>query len=83
MVKKCVDCNIEAKYRIKDTSEFYCEDCADEHFADLDMLIKVEEEINNLKKVLDQNLIENMNQSDENLELQNQQENIKFNDEIV
>jgi hypothetical protein len=64
MVKKCVDCSVEAKFRIKDTSEYYCEDCADEHFADLAMLIKVEEEITHFKKFLDDKLNENLDNHD-------------------
>ncbi len=55
MPKKCTDCGSEAKFRIKDTPEFYCLDCAEEHFADLQLLIKVEEEALKLKQVIEQN----------------------------
>jgi len=44
MKKKCTVCMEEAKYNIKDTSEFYCLECAEEHFADLDMLIKLDDD---------------------------------------
>lgn len=53
MAKKCIDCAVEAKFRIKDTSEYYCENCAEEHFSDLAMLVKVEEEVSKLKDYLD------------------------------
>ena len=44
MVKKCIDCTEEAKYKIKDSSEYYCIDCAEEHFADLNVLVQVEQD---------------------------------------
>ena len=50
MVKKCVVCENEAKYKIKDTSDYYCLDCAQENFSDLDLLITVEEEAQRLKQ---------------------------------
>jgi hypothetical protein len=56
MVKKCVDCTDEAKYKIKDTSEYYCKECAEEHFADLSLLISVEEEAQRLKEYIKEKL---------------------------
>ena len=53
MVKKCIICNDEAGYKIKDTSEYYCKECALEHFGDVEMLITLEEEAQALKGVLD------------------------------
>lgn len=44
MAKRCIICNKEAKYKVKDTSEYYCEECAEENFGDITLLIKVEEE---------------------------------------
>ena len=38
MKKKCIICGRTASYRIKDSSEFYCEECAKEHFNDLSFL---------------------------------------------
>jgi len=52
MVKKCIICNVEAVYKIKDTSDYYCQECAEENFADLNMLLKVEEEAQKLKQFL-------------------------------
>lgn len=52
MGKKCIICNAEAIYKIKDTSDYYCQDCAQENFADLTLLVKVEEEAQRLKEFL-------------------------------
>tara|TARA_Y100000294_G_scaffold112798_1_gene104548 strand:+ start:68 stop:283 length:216 start_codon:yes stop_codon:yes gene_type:complete len=52
MVKKCIICNEEATHKIKDTSDYYCEECAKENFSDLDLLVTVEEEAMRLKEVL-------------------------------
>jgi len=39
MVKKCIICEENpAKYRIKDTNDVYCKECAEGHFADLSYL---------------------------------------------
>lgn len=43
MAKKCIICSEKAGFKIKDGSEFYCEECAEEHFADLSLLQKIEE----------------------------------------
>lgn len=52
MVKKCIICSQEATHKIKDTSDYYCEECAIENFSDLDLLITVEEEAQRLKEIL-------------------------------
>ena len=54
MKKKWIVCNNEAEYKIKDTSDYYCPDCAEENFADLSMLLKVEEEAKRLKTLVDE-----------------------------
>ena len=54
MAKKCIICSEEAVFTIKDTSDYYCEDCADEQFADVSMLIKIEEQARKLKEVINQ-----------------------------
>ncbi|MBR9683157.1 DUF5319 domain-containing protein [Candidatus Woesearchaeota archaeon] len=56
MVKKCIICSKEAEFKIKDCNEFYCEECAEEHFADLSLLQGIEEEARALKKVVLDNL---------------------------
>lgn len=58
MVKRCIVCGEEAKYQIKDTSDYYCEDCAGENFADISMLLEIEGEANHLKELLKQKLDE-------------------------
>ncbi|MEW5896567.1 MAG: hypothetical protein AB1668_02650 [Nanoarchaeota archaeon] len=55
MSKKCLVCDAEAVYKIKDTSDFYCENCAQENFADISLLVKVEEEAQQLKNYLTEN----------------------------
>jgi len=52
MNKKCNICREEAGFRIKDTNDFYCKDCALEHFGDLSYLKTVEEEAQLLKQAL-------------------------------
>ncbi len=54
MVKKCIICGEEAKLGIKDTSDYYCEDCAREHFDDISVLISVEEQARKIKKLVDE-----------------------------
>lgn len=60
MAKKCIICNEEAVYKIKDTPDYYCQECAEENFADLSMLIKVEEEAQRLKQFLKEKLEDNV-----------------------
>lgn len=43
MGKKCLICEGPAQYTIKDTSDFYCTDCAEEQFGDVDMLVKLDD----------------------------------------
>lgn len=50
MAKKCIICGKPAQFKIKDSNEYYCEECAQENFADLSLLQKVEEEAQILKK---------------------------------
>ncbi len=47
-------CDAEASYKIKDTSDYYCQECAQENFADLSLLVKVEEEAQRLKALVEQ-----------------------------
>ena len=42
-----------AQYLIKDTNDYYCEDCAIEWFGDLGMLISVEKQAHHLKEMID------------------------------
>lgn len=54
MAKKCIICDGEAVYRIKDTPDFYCEECAQDNFNDLSLLVKVEEEAQKLKQIVEE-----------------------------
>lgn len=51
MSKKCIICKTEAAYMIKDTSDYYCEECAEENFGDVALLIKVEDEAKKLNEL--------------------------------
>ena len=68
MPKKCIICDKEAEFRIKDSNEFYCRDCAEENFNDLSLLQKVEEEAQALNKFIsekvDGNLQNNQDRED-------------------
>ena len=52
MAKKCIICNEGAEFKIKNSNEFYCSDCAKENFSDISFLLKVEEEAQKLKEVI-------------------------------
>jgi hypothetical protein len=54
MGKKCTICGKEAKYNIKDSSEYYCEECAEEQFDDVSALVKVEEQAKRLKRLIEE-----------------------------
>ena len=53
MAKKCIICEENASFCIKGSSECYCEECAKEHFSDLDLLQKVEEETKAIKDIME------------------------------
>ena len=55
MTKKCIICGEEANLKIKDTSDYYCGECAKDNFGDVSVLIKVEEEAKALKKAMLEN----------------------------
>lgn len=50
MTKHCIICNDPATLKIKDTPDYYCQNCAEENFADISVLVKVEEEAQKLKE---------------------------------
>ena len=56
MVKKCIVCDVEAVFKIKDTSDYYCKECALENFSDLEMLQTVEDEAQRLKQYIKEKL---------------------------
>lgn len=59
MVKKCIICDEKAEFRIKDSNEFYCRECAEENFSDLSLLQKLEKEAQTIKKIVDKKINEN------------------------
>ena len=58
MTKKCIICEDPAVYKIKDINDFYCEECAQDHFSDISMLLKVEEEAKLLKAAIEKKMAE-------------------------
>ncbi len=66
MAKKCIICNEEAAvYKIKDTSDYYCQECAEENFSDVTDLIKVEEDAQRLKEYVDNKTNDDQEESPE------------------
>ena len=62
MPKQCIICGKEAKYLIKGTNNYYCEECAEELFGDIEYLQKIseiEDEAKKLRKVINNNLDKN------------------------
>lgn len=68
MAKKCIICSDPAVYKIKDTSDYYCEDCAEENFADISILVKVEDEAKRLKVFVDSQIDGVISEDDQNEE---------------
>ena len=58
MAKKCIICEEEAQYYIKDTSDYYCVDCAHEQFGDLSVLVAIEQHAQALKKAIDKSILD-------------------------
>ena len=67
MAKRCIICNTEAIFKIKDTSDYYCKDCAQDNFSDVSMLMSVEEEAQKLKQYL-QEKMEDVQKDEEELD---------------
>ncbi|MEM2115510.1 MAG: hypothetical protein QXD62_00135 [Candidatus Woesearchaeota archaeon] len=44
MQKLCIICQNPAKYMIKGTAIYYCEDCAKEFFEDISYLVPISED---------------------------------------
>jgi len=53
MPKKCTICGKPAEFCVKNSSECYCLECAEEHFGDLSYLEKIESEAKALKSFIE------------------------------
>lgn len=42
-LKRCLICEKEARFAIKNTKDYYCEECAEDQFGDISYLVKIEE----------------------------------------
>lgn len=51
---KCTICGEKAEYLVKGTSDYYCQECAEEYFADIKMLQTVEEQAKQIKKMIEE-----------------------------
>ncbi len=67
MSKKCLICEQEAKYGIKSTKDYYCEECAQDQFGDISYLVSVEDN----KEPQEKNAIEKMEEQHEVLKEDN------------
>lgn len=65
MTKKCIICDKEAVYKIKDTPDYYCQECAEDSFSDLNVLVKIEEEARKLKAFLKEKMDDLVQKEDE------------------
>ena len=54
MSKKCMICGSDAAFHIKDSSEYYCEDCAQENFSDLQLLEPLHSQAQKIKEMIEQ-----------------------------
>ena len=61
MSKRCLICEQQAKYAIKSTKDYYCEECAQDQFGDISYLVSIEE--NKLQQ--EKNTIEKMEEDQE------------------
>jgi len=52
MGKKCIICGKPAEYCIKGSSEFYCKECAEENFSDIELLQTIEEQARIIKQLI-------------------------------
>ena len=59
MDKKCTICGEKAKFAIKDTNDYYCEECAEDSFGDITVLIKIDEQAKKLKAFVDERIEDN------------------------
>ncbi len=71
MPKKCIICDKEAVYSIKDTSDYYCEECAEENFDDVSCLTKIDEKpdeiiLDQLKEVIGEKKNDEVKQEESN-----------------
>lgn len=53
-MKKCIICSAEATYKIRDTADYYCDECAADNFSDVSFLEKVADAAQKLKNIVDE-----------------------------
>ena len=70
-------CGEKADYCIKDTSDYYCEECAVDSFNDISVLLKVEEQAKALKEIIKERMNMTEEEKKELAEEQNSKENLQ------
>jgi hypothetical protein len=53
MPKKCIICGVDARFHIKGSSEYYCEECARDNFSDLELLQPVDDQARQIKDMIE------------------------------
>ena len=82
MAKRCIICDNNAVYKVKDTPDYYCDECAEENFGDISVLIKVEEEAQRLKELLKDKMDECLCEEEEcEHKKKKREDDVKQNDE--
>ena len=57
-IKKWLICEEEAKFAIKHTKDYYCEECAEDQFGDISYLVKIDEQAKQQEKSIIEKLEE-------------------------
>lgn len=83
MPKKCIICDEPAHYVIKDTSDAYCQECAIECFNDTSLLLSVEEQAQELKKLIKEDIKENVDLSEDEEDNVSEDKNNVLSDEDI
>ena len=56
MGKKCTLCGSAARYSVKDSSEYYCDECAIDNFSDVGVLQPLEEETKKVQRMVEESI---------------------------
>ena len=56
MGKKCILCTSAADYSVKDSSEYYCTNCALENFSDVGVLQEIENDSSRLSRMVEETI---------------------------
>ena len=75
MEKKCSVCEeVSALYLVKDTKDYYCQECALQCFGDLNLLITVEQQARNLKDKINDAVVDQFSEVEDNIKKQKEED---------